>query len=52
MWSFKDFIDYMSQTVTNHRSKLDQLYDYAKEIGDIESFNDDFTIVEVTFDQI
>ena len=39
----------MSAVKTNDQSILDRLYNYAKNIGNSENFEDDFTIVEVAF---
>jgi sigma-B regulation protein RsbU (phosphoserine phosphatase) len=49
MWRFQEFADFMSAVKTNDQSILDRLYNYAKNIGNSENFEDDFTIVEVAF---
>ena len=49
MWRFQEFADFMSNVKTNGQSILDRLYNYAKNLGNSENFEDDFTIVEVVF---
>jgi sigma-B regulation protein RsbU (phosphoserine phosphatase) len=49
MWRFEEFADFMSTVKTDGRSILDDLYNYAKNLGNSENFEDDFTIVEVAF---
>jgi sigma-B regulation protein RsbU (phosphoserine phosphatase) len=49
MWRFQEFADFMSNVKTDGQSILDCLYNYAKNLGNSENFEDDFTIVEVAF---
>jgi len=49
MWRFKEFSDFMSKLNSDGLSRLDRLKNYARSIGDSEIFDDDFTILEVTF---
>jgi sigma-B regulation protein RsbU (phosphoserine phosphatase) len=49
MWRFQEFADFMAETKTGDQSILDRLYVYAKNLGNLENFEDDFTIVEVVF---
>jgi sigma-B regulation protein RsbU (phosphoserine phosphatase) len=49
MWRFQEFTDFMSNVKANDQSILDRLYNYAKNLGNSENFEDDFTIVEVAF---
>ena len=49
MWRFQEFADFMSSVKKDGQSILDRLYVYAKNIGNSEQFDDDFTIVEVVF---
>ena len=49
MWRFQEFTDYLSNTKSNGRSRLDLLHGYAKKLGNTEYLEDDFTIVEVAF---
>jgi sigma-B regulation protein RsbU (phosphoserine phosphatase) len=50
MWRFDEFADFMSNVKTNGQSILDRLYKYAKNLGNSENFEDDFTIVEIAFE--
>jgi methylase of polypeptide subunit release factors len=43
------YVDFVSNSKTNGQSILDRLYSYAKNLGNSENFEDDFTIVEVAF---
>jgi len=49
MWRFQEFADFISEVKTDNQSILDRLYVYAKNLGNLENFEDDFTIVEVVF---
>ena len=49
MWRFQEFADFMSNVKRDGQSILDRLYHYAKNLGNSENFEDDFTIVEVAF---
>jgi sigma-B regulation protein RsbU (phosphoserine phosphatase) len=49
MWQFQEFADFMSNVKTDGQSILDRLYNHAKNLGNSENFEDDFTIVEVAF---
>jgi sigma-B regulation protein RsbU (phosphoserine phosphatase) len=49
MWQFKEFTDFMSTIKSDSQSRLDRLYQHVKNIGNLENFEDDFTIVEVAF---
>jgi sigma-B regulation protein RsbU (phosphoserine phosphatase) len=49
MWQFEDFTDFMNKIKTDSLSKLDHLYRHVKNIGNMDNFEDDFTIVEVAF---
>jgi sigma-B regulation protein RsbU (phosphoserine phosphatase) len=49
MWQFKEFADFMSKIKSDSQSRLDRLYQHVKNIGNLENFEDDFTIVEVAF---
>jgi sigma-B regulation protein RsbU (phosphoserine phosphatase) len=49
MWRFQEFSDFMTRGKIGDRSRLDHLYDYAKNLGNLESLEDDFTILEVAF---
>jgi serine phosphatase RsbU (regulator of sigma subunit) len=49
MWRFKEFSDFMNNIKTEGQSRLDCLHQHAKNIGMLDNFEDDFTIVEVAF---
>ncbi len=49
MWRFQEFADFMFSIKTNDQSRLDHLYSHAKNMGNSENLEDDFTIVEVAF---
>ena len=49
MWQLEEFTDYINKIKTDSPSKLDHLYRHVKNIGNLENFEDDFTIVEVAF---
>ena len=49
MWRFDEFADFMNNVKAGGQSILDRLYSYAKNLGNSETFEDDFTIVEVVF---
>ena len=49
MWRFDEFADFMNSAKTGGQSTLDRLYNYAKNLGGSDTFEDDFTIVEVAF---
>ena len=49
MWRFKEFTDFMNMIKGEEQSILDHLYKYAGKINQSDSFEDDFTIVEVAF---
>ena len=49
MWRFQEFADFINEVKTDNHSILDHLYAYARNLGSLENFEDDFTIVEVVF---
>ena len=49
MWQFKEFADFMNKIKSDSQSRLDRLYQHVKNIGSLDNFEDDFTIVEVAF---
>ena len=49
MWRFDEFTDFMNNIKADGQSILDSLYNYAKKLGSSDTFEDDFTIVEVVF---
>ena len=49
MWRFNEFTDYLQQVRTETGSVLDSLYEHVKELGNSNTLEDDFTILEVAF---
>ena len=49
MWRFQEFSDFMTRGKIGDQSRLDHLYDYARNLGNLENLEDDFTILEVAF---
>ena len=49
MWQFNEFKDFMSNIESGTQSRLDNLYQHAEDINNLDNFEDDFTILEVAF---
>jgi sigma-B regulation protein RsbU (phosphoserine phosphatase) len=49
MWKFQEFADFMNEVKAEGESILDHLHRYAGNLGKSDNFEDDFTIVEVSF---
>jgi sigma-B regulation protein RsbU (phosphoserine phosphatase) len=49
MWRFHEFSDFMNEVKAEGQSILDHLHRYAVNLGQSDNFEDDFTIVEVSF---
>ncbi len=49
MWQFAEFSDFMANIKSDSQSRLDRLYRHAENISIQDSFEDDFTILEVAF---
>jgi len=49
MWRFQEFADFISNVKKDGQPILDRLYNYSKNLGNSENFEDDYTIVEVVF---
>lgn len=49
MWRFQELAGYLQKARFNHLSVLDRLYGHVKEMGNSETLEDDFTILEVVF---
>jgi phosphoserine phosphatase RsbU/P len=49
MWRFMEFADFMNKVESGSQSRLDCLHRHAENIRSQNRFEDDFTIVEVTF---
>jgi len=48
-WSYKEFVNYIKKVKKDGQSVLDRLYEYVRRIGKSDTFDDDFTILEVVF---
>ena len=49
MWGFNEFLEFMAQPSNPDQSILDSLLNYAQELSQKETFEDDFTILEIVF---
>ena len=49
MWQFKEFSEFVKKPSTEKQSDIERIYQYAKGINQYDSFEDDFTIIEVIF---
>ncbi len=49
MWCFKEFAEYLKTIKLENKPILDRLYEYARNLGKSDRFEDDFTILEVAF---
>jgi sigma-B regulation protein RsbU (phosphoserine phosphatase) len=49
MWQFKEFSEFVKKPSTEKQSDIERIYQYAKKINQYDSFEDDFTIIEVVF---
>lgn len=49
MWRFHEFTDYMQKIRADGHEVLDRLYSYVRELGNSDTLEDDFTILEVAF---
>jgi len=49
MWRLEEFTDFMINNRSEGQSTLDHLYRYANKLKQSDDFEDDFTIVEVSF---
>ena len=49
MWRFQEFSDFMNKVKAEGQSILDHLHRYTDNLKQSDNFEDDFTIVEVTF---
>lgn len=48
-WRFYEFINFIKKAKTDGQAVLDRLYDYVRRKGKSDTFEDDFTILEVVF---
>jgi sigma-B regulation protein RsbU (phosphoserine phosphatase) len=49
MWKFQEFADFMTEVKAEGESILDHLHRYAGNLSKSDNFEDDFTIIEVSF---
>lgn len=49
IWGLNEFLDFMAQSSNADQSNLDSLLNYAQELSQKETFDDDFTILEIAF---
>jgi len=49
MWEFSEFSKFVLQPVSENQSKIEGLYNRVKSLTKSDNFEDDFTIVEVSF---
>lgn len=49
MWRVHEFMDYMQKIRADGHEVLDRLYGYVEGLGNTETLEDDFTILEVAF---
>jgi sigma-B regulation protein RsbU (phosphoserine phosphatase) len=50
IWGFKDFLEFNARSFKLHEANLDCLLAHAQELAQAEVFDDDFTIMEITFE--
>ncbi len=49
MWRFSEFTSFMSHLPGENPTRIDRLYNHANQMINCETFEDDFTILEVVF---
>ncbi len=49
MWRFKEFTDYLQKVRSENGAILDRLYNHVRGLGNSDTLEDDFTILEVAF---
>ena len=52
MWRLDEFSEFVKKPSTDNQSDIDRIYQYARKINQYDSFEDDFTIIEVIFNSI
>jgi sigma-B regulation protein RsbU (phosphoserine phosphatase) len=50
IWGFEGFLQFMQQQADKTQLSLDRLFSYAQQVNQTDSFEDDFTILEVFLD--
>jgi len=49
IWTFEEFEEFMAENTNSKKPLMDELYDYTKQMCKTESFDDDFSILEISF---
>jgi len=49
MWRLEEFSEFVRKPSTETQSDIDRIYQYARKLNQYDSFEDDFTIIEVVF---
>ena len=49
IWGFSEFLEFMTQSYNADQSALDSLLHYAQKLSQKETFEDDFSILEIVF---
>jgi sigma-B regulation protein RsbU (phosphoserine phosphatase) len=52
MWRFEEFSEFVNKPSTDNQSDIDRIYQHARKLNQYDSFEDDFTIIEVIFNSI
>jgi len=49
MWPFKEFSEFVQQPSMERQSDIERIFQHAKKLNQFDSFEDDFTLLEVIF---
>jgi sigma-B regulation protein RsbU (phosphoserine phosphatase) len=49
MWQFQEFVTFVKQPSKGNHSDIERIFQHAKKINQLDSFEDDFTIIQVIF---
>ena len=49
IWGFNEFLEFMARPANADHSTLDSLLNYAQELSQKETFDNDFNILEIGF---
>ena len=49
IWGFNDFLEFKARAFKADETNLDRLITHAQELASVDEFDDDFTILEITF---
>lgn len=50
LWMFEEFEEFMTQTPAENESLMDRLYNHVIDLGGSKNLEDDFSILEITFE--